>query len=386
MTALPDRCSDGEFERRHRRVREEMRTQGLGGLLVYGTFQGWGNLFYLTNHRDLVASYLIVPVDGDPVLFTGVWPHFEVVKRDSMIADTRFGGPRMVPMVIEELRRRGAAGGRVGLVEPDAFRLPGIPYKDMDEFRSELSGLDLVPFTRTLEDIRRRKSDEEIGLLRECARRTDRALAAVVETIKPGVTERDALRVLGNFGDPIVALISTTPMARPSLPYPGNRPTSREFRPGDVVLLEVGVGHAGYASQALRTVTLGPPTEQYERLYAVALRAYDTIRGILRDGCRAVDVVDATRFITDAGLTTGDPLVHGYGLGMEAGLHVGPKDHAAYWPPGEFSYPARASVSIEPNPCTPDMQAGVVTGDVVIVGESGCEQLHTYPRDRILVV
>lgn len=152
------------------------------------------------------------------------------------------------------------------------------------------------------------------------------------------------------------------------------------------MLVEFSVGCAGYAGQILRTVTLGPPTERYEELYAMALRSYRAICAILREGCAALEVVEATRFITEAGLTTGDPLVHGFGLGIEAGLHVGPKNHAAYWPPGTFAFPARASVSIEPNPCTPDMTSGVVTGDLVIVRETGCEQLHQIPRESIIVV
>ena len=76
----------------------------------------------------------------------------------------------------------------------------------------------------------------------------------------------------------------------------------------------------------------------------MALRSYEAICAVLREGCNPLEIVEAVNFILEAGLTTGDPLVHGFGLGVEAGLHVGPPNHPAYWPPGKFTFPARASV------------------------------------------
>jgi Xaa-Pro aminopeptidase len=387
MNSLPDRCSDAEFERRHRLVREEMGKQGIDCLLCYGTEQGWSNVFYLTNHWDMVSCYLILPLRDKATLFTGVFPHLVTAKQNSVVRDVRFGGPQSVLLVVDELRKKGFHEAVIGLVEPDSFRLPGIPHKDMGQLKEELTRATFVSATRMIEHIRRRKSDEEIELLGQGAQLTDKAFSVVVESIHPGVTERDLAQIItGSIGDTMAVLIGSTSMSNPSLPYPSIRPSSRELRQGDVVLLEISLGCAGYAGQVLRTVTLGPPTERYEELYAIALRSYEAICRTLREGCNPLEIVEAARSITDAGLTTGDPLVHGFGLGVEPGLHVGPKDHAAYWPPSKFSFSARSSVTVEPNPCTLDMQTGVVTGDLVIVCEDGCEQLHKVPRDRIIKV
>lgn len=387
MTSLPDRCSDAEFERRHRLTREAMKNRGIDCLLCFGSQQGWGSVFYLTNHKDLISCYLLFYPD-DATLFVGVFPYFEVIKRrDSVVRDVRFGGTKTIPLVIDELLKRGLQKGVIGLVEPDSFRIPGIPYKDMVPLRERLPGVTFIQATPVIEEIRRRKSDEEIGLLREGARLTDNALSAVVESVRPGVTERDLARVVtGSIGEATGLLVGSTPMSNPTAPYPTNRPTSRELRQGDVVMVELCLGFAGYAGQVLRTMTLGPPTDHYRDLYAIAVKSYEAIRSILRDGCTPQEVVEAAHFITIAGLTTGDPLVHGYGMGQEAGLHVGAPGHPAYWPPGDFIYPARASVSIEPNPCTPDMLSGVVTGGLVIIRESGCEELQKVPYRDIIQV
>ena len=71
MSHLPERCSDSEFKRRHQKVREEMKKQEIDCLLCYGTDQGWGNVFYLTNHWDMISCYLILPANDEAILFTG---------------------------------------------------------------------------------------------------------------------------------------------------------------------------------------------------------------------------------------------------------------------------------------------------------------------------
>ena len=37
------------------------------------------------------------------------------------------------------------------------------------------------------------------------------------------------------------------------------------------------------------------------------------------------------------------------------------------------------TVVIQPNVITPDEQAGVQTGELMLVTDSGCESLHRYP-------
>ena len=45
-----------------------------------------------------------------------------------------------------------------------------------------------------------------------------------------------------------------------------------------------------------------------------------------------------------------------------------------------FTFAAGMTVVIQPNVITPDEQAGVQTGELMLVTESGCESLHDHPR------
>jgi Xaa-Pro aminopeptidase len=82
--------------------------------------------------------------------------------------------------------------------------------------------------------------------------------------------------------------------------------------------------------------------------------------------------------ILGAGYTIYDDLVHGYGGG--------------YLPPvisradlegsraADFTFAAGMTVVIQPNVITPDERAGVQTGELVLVTETGWESLHRFPR------
>jgi len=387
MRKLPDRCSDQEFARRYVAVRAAMRERGIDCLLVYGNAQGWQNPFYLSNHWDLVSCWLLVPLDSEPVLVTGVYPHLAAVRAVSVVPDIRFGGRQAVALIARILGERGLSQGRLGVVEADSYRMPGVPHRDMLALQEALPRARFEVVTAMLESIRRTKSAEEVEILRGCAGLTDLAFERVVEAIKPGVTEHELSNVIaGSPGDTVAVLVGSTSMAKPDAPNPSIRPTSRELRQGDIVMLELSKGAAGYAGQLHGMVSLGPPTERFAHIHSLALTAYDRIREVLRAGCRGQQVSDAVAFIREAGYEIGNPLTHGFGLGIESGLHVGVPGHPAYWPTGDVTFPDGASLTIEPNPCTADMTFGGTAGAMVVVQPNGCEELHRQVSREIIVV
>src|SRR4029078_3620757 len=114
--------------------------------------------------------------------------------------------------------------------------------------------------TSLIEDIRRRKSPEEMEILRECAALTDSAYARVVDAITPGATERDLAAVIAaSPGDTVAVLVGSTSMAKPDAPNPSIRPTLRELKRGDIVMIELSKGGSGYAGQLHGMISLGPP-------------------------------------------------------------------------------------------------------------------------------
>jgi Xaa-Pro aminopeptidase len=175
-------------------------------------------------------------------------------------------------------------------------------------------------------------------------------------------------------------------MDRPDVPNPSIRPTSRVLRQGDIVMFELSKGMAGYAGQLHGMVSLGAPLERFVEGHAVALDAYDAIRRVLCTGCTGAQVADAASSIRQRGFNIGNPLTHGFGLGIESGLHVGLPGHPAYWPPTGVVFPEGASLTIEPNPCNADMSFGATAGAMVIVEGQSCTEIHARVSREIIRV
>ena len=378
-SGILDRLSDAEFERRHAALQLLMAQNEFDAVVVFGTHQGWQNVFYLSNHWDLVSCYLLFPAQSDPVLLTGVFPHLASARANAIIEDIRFGGPDSIGPLSGLLAERGLSIGRVGLIEPNSYRLPGIPYKDMLRLRELNRKTEFVPCTAMFEGLRRVKSPEEMDVLWRCGVLSDDCLARVVDAVRPGISERDLAQVIaGAPGDTVAVLVGSTAMTAPQVPAPAIRPMARELREGDVVLIELSKGFAGYAGQVHGMVTVGPATDRYMELVQLANDAYRAIVKVLRTGCSPHEVAAAAAAIGKAGLTIANPLVHGFGMGIEPGLHVGMPGSDAYWPAADFTFPEGATVTIEPNPCDRAMRMGATAGGLVHITEGGCEELQRF--------
>jgi Xaa-Pro aminopeptidase len=102
------------------------------------------------------------------------------------------------------------------------------------------------------------------------------------------------------------------------------------------------------------------------------------VTAVLRDGATAQDIVDAAGVIEDAGFTTWDDLVHGYGGGYLPPV-IGSRNRPA-GPLPSLRFAAGMTVVVQPNVVTRDGTAGVQTGELVLVTDDGAESLHDVPR------
>ena len=146
-------------------------------------------------------------------------------------------------------------------------------------------------------------------------------------------------------------------------------------------------------------------TPLYEDLHRVAAAAFGAMAARLRAGAVAGDLTAAAaEIILGAGYTIYDDLAHGFGGGylppvisradLESGRPAAPParrppagnpTRAAAAPGGRppaggFTFAAGMTVVLQPNVITPDERAGVQTGELVLVTETGWEPLHRYPR------
>jgi Xaa-Pro dipeptidase len=367
------RFSPAELTRRHEQVAGLLAEAGRRHLLVWGANRTGSGVQWLTRW-PVTAEAAAVVTPGEPdALFVQHHNHLPLARR--LATEAEVGWQRStIAAAIGELDRRGAGPDSVAWIGP-----LGVEQHQALTARYGTPADLNRGFTR----LRQIKSAEELDWLRLGAHFSDLGMAALRDGVRPGQTERElgdlVERSYLKFGATNgIHYFGVTPMDDPRIAVPAQYPSSRRVRPRDVVFAEITASFWDYGGQVLRTFTLGEPTDLYTELHAVADAAYDAITAVLRDGATPAEVIAAAGVIEDAGFTTIDDLLHGYGGGYLPPV-LGSASRPAGPVPAE-PFHAGMTVVVQPNVTTPDRTAGVQTGELVLVTGTGVESLHRLPR------
>ena len=234
----------------------------------------------------------------------------------------------------------------------------------------------IANLTRAYTKLRQVKSEEEIDWLRIGAHFTDLGMAALRDGFKPGLNERelgDAIEraYIAQGATNVIHYIGITSMSAPDLGVPRQFPTTRRAAEGRRCGGRDQRGVLGHPGQVLRSFALGEPSKLYRDLHATADAAFDAIAAVLKAGATPAQVIEASGVIEEAGFTIIDDLLHGYGGGYLPPV-LGCKSRPAGPVPQE-PFRAGQTVVIQPNVVTRDGKAGVQTGEMVVIRESGIE-------------
>ncbi len=370
------RFSEAEISRRQTAINGLMAEQNIEYLLVYGFYWNGPAIPWLTHWPTSAEAALIITPRERNKLYVQFHNHVPQAKIGATNCEVDWGGPDTIGTVIQDFQHRGArSGDRIGVIGP-------LGMSGATRLREAFA--DLVDLNRYFTQLRLIKSAEEIDWMRIGAWYSDRAMQAVSDNLRPGMTERE----LGDLcqrawvplgGETVIHFFGSTPMSNPNCHVPRQLPSARPIEKGDAVFCEISGAFRGYSGQVLRTFSIdGDPTQLYHDLHKTAEAAYDGIYNILRNGTTAEEIVSASSVIEDAGFTTCDDLVHGYGGGYFPPI-VGSASRPAGPIPG-IKLRAGMMLVIQPNVTTRDGKAGVQTGECVLITDSGCESIHDVPR------
>lgn len=364
-----------EFARRRQALEGVLAAHGLRHAVLYGANRSGPAIPWLTGWPVTREAHVLVTVGEPDVLLVSFFNHVPEATRRVPDAEVRFAGDDPAATVGELLRERGAAGERIGV-------LGALPF---DQFGAIAAGRDTVDLRREHTRLRLRKSAEETAALRHAAELTDDAVRALLAEPLIGRSEHELVaRIESSYvargGGHHIHYLGVTPMARPDRCVPAQWPSGRPVQRGDVLTFEISAAAApDYSGQLLRTVTVGePPTAEVQRLHDVADHVLGAIEKLLRPGVHAEELVAASQAVEDAGYTTVDDLVHGFGGGYLPPV-LGTRSRAIR-PTPDFRLAAGMTVVVQPNVSRPDFRLGVQTGELMIITDDGAERLHDFPR------
>ena len=373
-----------EYDERLRRVRERMGAAGLDGLIVTDP----ANMHYLTGYDGwsfYTPQCVAVPADGDMVLFTRAMDAAGARLTTFLDDDRILGFPddyvqqrdrHPMDWVADRLRERGALAGRVGL-EMDAYFFTPRAYEAL---RRGAPGVELVDAQELVNWVRALKSPAEIELMRAAARIAERAMAAGIEAIEPGVPQCDAAAAISNAqiagGGDYPAIVPMLPTGEgastPHLTW-----SDAPFVTGEGTIIELAGCKLRYHCPMARTVFLGDPPQRLADTARITVEGLSVALDAVRPGARCEEVEAAWR-------------AHIARHGLEKTSRIGYPVGLAYPPDwGEHTMSLRPG---DATPLEPGMAFHMILGmwmddwgfeasETFVVAESGAECLCWFPRE-----
>jgi Xaa-Pro aminopeptidase len=368
------RFSAAEMARRRAAVEALLEKAGCDHLIFCGANRFGSAVQWLTQWPVTAEAVGVLTPGQRDALFVQYVNHAPQAGLIAEAADVAWGGESSLAAAIDVLKKRGARENRVAILGPMSAEQHAALSAKFGALKS---------INRDYIRLRQVKSAEELDWLRIGAHFSDLGMAALRDAIAPGVSERELGNAIerayvGQGGTTGIHYIGSTAMAAPALAVPRQFPAPRKVQAGDAVVAEITAAFWEHPGQVLRSFALGEPTKLYRDLHAAADAAFDAIAAVLKAGATPRDVIDAAGVIEAAGFTIIDDLLHGYGGGYLPPI-LGSESRPA-GPVPDAPFRAGQTVVIQPNVVTRDGKAGVQTGEMVLITDTGVERFHTTPR------
>jgi Xaa-Pro aminopeptidase len=270
-------------------------------------------------------------------------------------------------------------GTRLGVLAeaPIAFEADHVTVAGHESLSVE--GVELVPTTGVVANLRAVKEEPELAAIRRAARVTDAAYERVAREQLVGRTEAEVAwrleQVLHEEGADALAF-PVIVAAGPNAALPHHHPGARKIGVGETVIVDAGAEVDGYCSDCTRTFATGPLPDTLRRAYALCHSAQESARVAVRAGAAAseVEAIARTR-IEESGLA---PVLHGLGHGVGLEVHEQPVLRRE----STDTLVAGNVVTVEPGVYLPG-EGGVRIEDLVAVGADGPEVLSNFTRDLL---
>ena len=289
-----------EYFERIAKFQARIKEAGLDACLVHGTESDFANVRYLTEYwPTFEQAGVFVPAVGDAVLIIGPESMKYAVGRSVLAADK----------IALMLNYRESA-------EPD---YPGIPlhtYKDvvkmamgsrklkklglvgtavmtkptLDAVADQLPGVEVVVADEVFRPLRWYKSENELNCHRKAFKVAEKAVQAMLNEMKPGMTEFQAIgiaqrEIYANGGEYEGHSLYCFGGNRTSNGI--SRPTGEKLKKNEIIQLNIGARVGGYSSSIGLPVYFGKLPKEQMALVEFGLRAHKYTFELMKAGVEA---------------------------------------------------------------------------------------------------
>jgi Xaa-Pro aminopeptidase len=364
MTKVPA-PNEAELRGRLDRVRETMAAQNVDCLLV-GPSTDMLYLAGLDSRQSERLKMLVIPREGQPRFVIPLFelPHVAALPPIYEPAPWE-DGDDAAELLVSLLPRRGS-----GITTAIGAQLFSHFLLNIQSHAPDARYVSAEP---VLEPVRMRKTSYELEVLQAASEAADAVFEQLATMPIVGRTELDVLgeirRLLIENGHDTLTLGGIVGFGENGA-SPHHHAGERRAEQGDAVVVDYGGVLAGYRSDITRTLHVGEPDPEFQRIYGIVNDANEAAFQAVRPGVttEAIDAV-ARDYITEAG--HGAQFLHrtGHGIGLDG-------HEAPYLVKGDDTQLEEGmTFSIEPGIYL-EGSFGVRIEDIVVVTATGARRLN----------
>ena len=264
-----------------------------------------------------------------------------------------------------------------------AIEAMDVTVSRLNVMKKHLKCVDIIEtdvLSNSINKLRMIKDEEEMEYIRKAQEIAESAFDDILGFIKEGVTEREIAleldRLMLEKGAEGISF-DTIALAGENTSMPHGVPSDKKVKKGEFVLMDFGAVYNGYHSDMTRTVCVGTPDEEMEKIYNIVLTAQEKAIAAAKAGISGKELDGiARRHICDAGY--GEYFGHSLGHGVGLEIHEQPNAAPSY----EKNLEKGTVVTIEPGIYIAG-KFGVRIEDFVILTENGCINLTKSAKNII---
>ena len=317
-----------EYFDRIAKFQANMKKAGLDACLVHGTESDFANVRYLTEYwPTFEQAGVFVPAAGKPILLIG--PESEKYARGrSVIPDVMLmlnyresaepDYPGIALSTFDAVAK--AAMGRKKLKKLGLVGTAVMTKPTLDALAAQLPGVELIPADPVFRPLRWIKSENELNCHRKAFKVAEKAVQAMLNELKPGMTEFQAIgiaqrEIYANGGEYEGHSLYCFGGDRTSNGI--SRPTEAKLKKNEIIQINIGARVGGYSSSIGLPVWFGKLPKNQLALVEFGLRAHKYTFELIKAGADAAGIAKAyEKWGCDQGW--GDYMLYGpvHGLGI----------------------------------------------------------------------
>ncbi len=290
-----------EYKQRVKNAAAKIREKGLDVLVVNGNEADYANTRYFSNFWPVFERCgVAISATGEVALMVG--PESEIFASDFGVIDDVFvlyeyresanpAYPELKPQTYNDVFKKLGVTGEHIKIGVAAWLDTNIVM--MEGLKNAYPKAEIVRADDIMVALRSVKSDNEIACLREAAHITQKATEAVIQAIRPGMTELQLVGIAQKTIYEHGAEYEGLPMycfSQKSTKHAISRSSYKEIQMGDIVQLNLSAKVCGYSPSIGMPISMGKLTGEKKELVEFGLEAHMWTEKQLKAGIISGDV------------------------------------------------------------------------------------------------